>query len=82
MSNVLAAQGHVVLPDGNYPDVTWMIEGIEVEVMSEQEIENLVEAQAALFNEYNPSGEVADADNIDQAKMVIKKIWRQRQRQQ
>jgi hypothetical protein len=78
MSNPLAAQGYVVLSDGNKPDVTWMIEGIDIEEYTEAQVVELVRAQAAMFNEWNPGEEQADEDDIDQAMTVIKQIWRER----
>jgi len=68
-----------VLADGNYPDYSWMVEGIEDEFssMSDGEIDQLVENQADAYDQYIApvSGEPLTEDwEVEQAKMVLRKI--------
>lgn len=76
---MLARNGYVVLTDNNYPDYSWMVEGIEDEFakMTDGEIDELVENQADAYDQYIApvNGEPLTEDwEVEQAKVVLKKL--------
>lgn len=76
---MLARTGHIVLADGNYPDYSWMVEGIEDELatMTDAEIDDLVDNHADAYDAYNVEGlgvEPAEDWEVEQAKEVLRKL--------
>lgn len=73
MDNILAVEGGIVWVAGEqYPDVSWMIEGMDTADLTDSNIETTVRHNAEMNKEYG-RGE-ADEDDIQQAIMILRKI--------
>jgi len=76
---MLARDGYIVLPDGNYPDYSWMVEGLEDELasMTGAEVDELVDGRTDNFDAYiaeSLGSEPAEDWEVEQAKMVLRKM--------
>lgn len=74
MRNPLATPGHVVLPAGNYPDVSWIVENLDIENFSDELLDEIVESHVEIFNAYHEEADqVSDLDTIE-AKKIVKML--------